>query len=29
MSYGDPTTAAAHRWALDDDAAQLSLQYYD
>jgi aryl-alcohol dehydrogenase-like predicted oxidoreductase len=22
MSYGDPTTAAAHRWALDDDAAQ-------
>jgi 1-deoxyxylulose-5-phosphate synthase len=21
MSYGDPTTAAAHRWALDDDAA--------
>ena len=22
MSYGDPATAAAHRWALDDDAAQ-------
>jgi aryl-alcohol dehydrogenase-like predicted oxidoreductase len=22
MSYGDPTTARAHRWALDDDAAQ-------
>ena len=22
MSYGDPTTAAAHLWALDDDAAE-------
>jgi aryl-alcohol dehydrogenase-like predicted oxidoreductase len=22
MSYGDPTTAAAHRWTLDDAAAQ-------
>jgi 1-deoxyxylulose-5-phosphate synthase len=22
MSYGDPTTAGAHRWALDDEAAQ-------
>lgn len=22
MSYGDPTAEAAHRWALDDDAAQ-------
>jgi aryl-alcohol dehydrogenase-like predicted oxidoreductase len=22
MSYGDPTTSNAHRWALDDDGAQ-------
>ena len=22
MSYGDPTTAGAHEWALDDDEAQ-------
>ena len=22
MSYGDPATAAAHRWALDDEAGQ-------
>jgi aryl-alcohol dehydrogenase-like predicted oxidoreductase len=22
MSYGDPTTAGAHQWSLDDDAAQ-------
>jgi hypothetical protein len=37
MSYGDPATAAAHRWALDDDAAQpffrqgveLSINFWD